>query len=554
MRSSIAKPKIKTSVRSVPVSSLGKTTESKRSDDSDELELGSESKSRSKTSVEIAESTDVSILAKRKAAKLVNNNTNVISLSARSQFPTTLVSRVRMGLYSADEIRKLSVAEVVNDIADGQGSVNDPTMGPRDSEKICPTCHSSIMYCEGHPGHIEFPIPIFNPAFIKYLSDIFGSICIECAYPLLKKEELKEVVSKNPDITKRLRVIRDSSAGIKECTRPYNPSSRLRPCSSGSRIYTRTQDSHEKNQIVYRLNPKDDVDQQLSAIEAYKILNAMVDPEVLDYFGFSLDNHPRNMIMFNMIVTPPNVRLMNVVNEQVVEHDMTKFYRDLIKSVNNIKELQRVKSDSKETQVRSRGRTTQFVEDTKILIEKELQKISTIIQVFYGETTSFPGQQKKKSMELKSFFQTKEGIFRQLLMSHRIDHVARSIIAADPSLKFGQIGIPYAIAETQTVEKRVTKHNHSELTKLYDLGRVKFITKFKGPYAHIKKSITKKNMKDFLLEEGDLIERVLQDGDWVIYNRQPSIHRESLRAMMVKVGPYKQIRIHMSDTKLSNAD
>jgi DNA-directed RNA polymerase II subunit RPB1 len=548
MRSSIAKPKIKTSVRSgsVPVSSLGKT-ESKRRSETEELE------SESKSSVEIAESTDVSILAKRKAAKLVNNNINVISLSARSQFPTTLVSRVRMGMYSADEIRKLSVAEVVNNNADGQGSVNDPTMGPRDSEKICPTCHSSIMYCEGHPGHIEFPIPIFNPAFIKYLSDIFGSICIECAYPLLRKDELKDVVSKNPDITKRLRVIRDSSSGIKECTRPYDPSSRLRPCSNGSRIYTRTQDSHEKNQIVYRLNPKDEVDRQLSATEAYKILNAMVDPEILDYFGFSLDNHPKNMIMQNIIVTPPNVRLMNVVNEQVVEHDMTKFYREVIKSVNTIKGLQLVKTDSEETQVRSRGRTTQYVEDSKILIEKELQKMSTNIQVFYGETSSFPGQQ-NKSMDLKSFFQTKEGIFRQKLMSHRIDYVARSVIAADPSLKFGQIGIPYAIAETQTVEKRVTKHNHAELTQLYDLGRIKFITKFRGPHAHIKKAITKKNIKNFLLEEGDLVERVLQDGDWVIYNRQPSIHRESLRAMMVKVGPYKQIRIHMSDTKLSNAD
>ena len=542
MRSSISKPKTKTAgstVRRIPVSTLGQTTESK-SDDTKQTE-----------SSEIAESADASLFAKRKAAKLVNNNTNIVSLSARSQYPTTLVSRIRMGMYSAEEIRKLSVAEVVNENADGQGSVNDPTMGPRDSEKICPTCQSSIMYCEGHTGHIEFPIPIYNPAFIKYLSDIFGSICTECAYPLLKKEQLKEVVSKNPDITKRLRVIRDSSASIKECTRPYDP--RFKPCSQASRIYTRTQDSHEKNQIVFRYDQKDEVDQQLSAEDAYKILNAMVDPEVLEYFGFSIENHPKNMIMFNMMVFPPNARLMNVVNEKIVEHDMTKIYREIIKSVNNIKELQRVKPDSKETQTRSRGRTTQFVEDTKISIEKELQKISTSISVFYGETTGFPGQQ-KQPVSIKSFLQTKQGIFRQKIMSHRINYVARSIIAADPSLKFGQIGIPYAIAETQTVEKRVTKHNHAELLKLYDLGRVKFITKFRGPHAHIKKAITKKNMKEFLLEEGDLVERVLQDGDWVIYNRQPSIHRESLRAMMVKVGPYKQIRIHMSDTKLSNAD
>jgi DNA-directed RNA polymerase II subunit RPB1 len=539
MRSSIAKPKIKTTgstVRRIPVSTLSQT-ETKED--------------KSEESTEISETADASLFAKRKAAKLVNNNTNIVSLSARSQFPTTLVSRIRMGMYSADEIRKLSVAEVVNDNVDGQGSVNDPTMGPRDSEKICPTCQSSIMYCEGHPGHIEFPIPIYNPAFIKYLSDIFGSICTECAYPLLTKSQLKDVVSKNPDITKRLRVIRDASAGIKHCTRPYDP--RFKSCSDTSRILTRTQDSHEKNQIVFRYDQKDEVDQQLSAKEAYKILNAMVDPEVLEYFGFSMENHPKNMIMFNMMVFPPNARLMNVVNETVVEHDMTKFYREIIKSVNNIKEYQRVKPDSKETKTRSRGRETQFVEDPKISIEKELQKISTSISVFYGEASSFPGQQ-KQTVSIKSFLQTKQGIFRQKIMSHRINYVARSIIACDPSLKFGQIGIPYAIAETQTVEKRVTKHNHAELTKLYDLGRVKFITKFRGPHAHVKKSITKKNMKDFLLEEGDLVERVLQDGDWVIYNRQPSIHRESLRAMMVKVGPYKQIRIHMSDTKLSNAD
>lgn len=539
MRSTIAKPKIKSSVSSIPVSSIRNVPVSSLT-------------AESKRSREIEESTDASVIAKRKAAKLVNNNANIVSLSARSQFPTTLVSRIRMGMYSADEIRKMSVAEVVNDNVDGQGSVNDPNMGPRDSEKICPTCRSSIMHCEGHPGHIEFPIPIYNPAFIKYLSDIFGSICIECAYPLLTKDQLKDVVSKNPDITKRLRVIRDFSANIKQCTRPHDP--RFRACSEESRIYTRTQDSHEKNQIVYRLDPKDEVDQQLSAEDAYKILNAMVDEEVLEYFGFSMDNHPKNMIMFNMMVFPPNARLMNVVNETIVEHDMTKFYRDIAKFVNNIKDLQRVRPDSKESQVRVRGgRPTQFVESPEISIGRELQKISNLISVFYGETATFPGQQ-KQTVSIKSFLQTKYGIFRQKIMSHRINYVARSIIAADPSLKFGQIGIPYAIAETQTVEKRVTKHNHAELLKLYDLNRIKFITKFKGPHAHIKKAITKKNMKDFLLEEGDLVERVLQDGDWVIYNRQPSIHRESLRAMMVKVGPYKQIRIHMSDTKLSNAD
>lgn len=549
MRSTISKPK-SISLQKQPTPSIFRQTTTSQPQ--------IETKQSLSTTTQPQEDEQKRILIERRSLKSINNDSNIKSLSARSKFPVGQVSRIRMGIFSAEEIRKLSVVEVKSEEPDGQETVNDPAMGPRDNEKICPTCRSSVEHCEGHYGRIEFPQehPLYNPAFIKHLSDIFSSICKSCAYPLLSKDKLKELVSKNPDITKRLHIIRDASADIKQCTRCADTTCED-PCPEGSRIYTRTKESHDKHMIIYRLSPKDkDNDLHLDPLEAYQILSAMEDPEVLDYFGFSMDNHPKNMIMFNMLVFPPTARLMNVIGDRIVEHDMTKSYREIVKHVNKIKQLIKQKQDTRTTEtveLKARTRQKEFVYDYTQAINENLEKLVKIIAVLFGEAQGYPGQ-KKQSQNIKGFLQTKHGLFRQKIMSHRINYVARSIIAADPSIKFGQIGIPYAIAETQPVEKRITKHNIDEYRQLYDAGKIKFITKTSGPEAHIKKAITKKNRKNFILEEGDIIERVLQDGDWVIYNRQPSIHSYSLRAMQVKVGPYKQIRIHMSDTKLSNAD
>ena len=56
------------------------------------------------------------------------------------------------------------------------------------------------------------------------------------------------------------------------------------------------------------------------------------------------------------------------------------------------------------------------------------------------------------------------------------------------------------------------------------------------------------------LEPGFVVERHLMDGDVVLFNRQPSLHRMSMMAHEVKVLPYKTFRLNLCVCPPYNAD
>ena len=63
-----------------------------------------------------------------------------------------------------------------------------------------------------------------------------------------------------------------------------------------------------------------------------------------------------------------------------------------------------------------------------------------------------------------------------------------------------------------------------------------------------------RNRSDVHLEIGYKVERHLQDGDHVLFNRQPSLHKMSIMGHRVKVLPYQTFRLNLSVTTPYNAD
>ncbi len=182
-------------------------------------------------------------------------------------------------------------------------------------------------------------------------------------------------------------------------------------------------------------------------------------------------------------------------------------------------------------------------------------------------------------------------------ITHNCNQTGRTVIGPDPTLKLGQLGVPYEMAETLTFPERVTAFNIKKLQDLVNEGKVDSILKPDG--------ITRINLKRFrrgsrlingdiiirgmeritvvsgreLVMEGDkverngelvdkiipanrnynisegwIVERQLQDGDYVLLNRQPTLHKASMMAMQVVVKPYKTLRMNLAITKPFNAD
>jgi DNA-directed RNA polymerase II subunit RPB1 len=176
-----------------------------------------------------------------------------------------------------------------------------------------------------------------------------------------------------------------------------------------------------------------------------------------------------------------------------------------------------------------------------------------------NEANGVPQAMQKSGRPLKTIrgrLKGKEGRLRGNLMGKRVDFSARTVITGDPNLALDQVGVPRSIARTLTYPEVVTKFNISKLTSLVRNGPnshpgANFVIKSDGVRLDLKHN---KNLADLRLQYGWKVERHINDDDVIIFNRQPSLHKESMMGHRVKVMPYSTFRLNLSVTSPYNAD
>ncbi|KNC87399.1 hypothetical protein SARC_00490 [Sphaeroforma arctica JP610] len=173
-----------------------------------------------------------------------------------------------------------------------------------------------------------------------------------------------------------------------------------------------------------------------------------------------------------------------------------------------------------------------------------------------------PGQpvaQQKSGRPLKSIRQrlkAKDGRIRGNLMGKRVDFSARTVITADPNLSINQVGVPRSIALNMTYPETVTPYNIDQMQQLISNGP----TEHPGAKYIIRKDGARIDLRynqasaDLHLEPGYKVERHMVDGDYIIFNRQPSLHKMSMMGHKVKILPYSTFRMNLSVTSPYNAD
>ena len=93
---------------------------------------------------------------------------------------------VRLALHTPEETKKLSVKKLTNPetfdalLHPNFGGLYDPALGPTDKDDLCGTCAQNYIYCPGHFGHLELPLPVYHPLFFKELLQILRSSCFKC--------------------------------------------------------------------------------------------------------------------------------------------------------------------------------------------------------------------------------------------------------------------------------------------------------------------------------------------------------------------------------------
>ena len=143
---------------------------------------------------------------------------------------------------------------------------------------------------------------------------------------------------------------------------------------------------------------------------------------------------------------------------------------------------------------------------------------------------------------LMSHMQGKEGWFRMFMCGKRVDFSARSVITPGAQLDAHELGVPVSIAKVLTLPEKVLVFTKRRLQESvvngynHPFGATRVVEP--SGRIHYLEFIT--NMQDRIdlaerLEIGWMVERTLRDGDFTLFNRQPSLHRMSIQGHRVKV-------------------
>ncbi len=295
---------------------------------------------------------------------------------------------------------------------------------------------------------------------------------------------------------------------------------------------------------------EDDEDQEptnkrIFASDALHVFN-LINDESLELMGLNADYaRPEWMILQSLPVPPPPVRPSISVDGsgqgQRGEDDLTFKLGDIVRA----------------NQAVTRTEVDGTPDHIKIDLWDLLQyHIATYMD---NDIAGLDRAQHKSGRAIKSIrarLKGKEGRLRQNLMGKRVDFSARTVITGDPNLSLDEVGVPRSIARNLTFPEKVTPFNVDKLKALVKNGPTehpgaRYVIRDTGERIDLRHF---KGFDNMALQYGWTVERHIQDGDVILFNRQPSLHKESMMAHKVKVMPYSTFRLNLSVTTPYNAD
>lgn len=490
---------------------------------------------------------------------------------------TRQIQEVRFGLYTPEEILALSQCEINNPKREGHGSVYDPRMGTLDRNK-CETCGENAKICPGHYGHIELRVRIIHPEYYKQVICYLQCMCLKCYNLLITKAEVElhglNKYTSQVRFDKILKKVKDMDS----C--PH--------CMARHAKYVLT------DETIHRVHTSNSVKTELPLTpdEIKRAFDNLSDDDVR-LLGFDpVVVHPRSFILVRLLVMPQCARPYVKKDGDLFDDDFTNQYIQIIHANNKL-----ASPDINEVKRRDLEGVIKFRIATTFCNSKGKAKhpiTSRAIQCIRGRLSG------------------KKGQLRENLSGKRVEQSGRTVISPDSSLRMDEVGIPVNMANILTIPERVTKYNIDLLQKLVnsgevsydpitqkvtDTGKVEYVLTPDGKVRYtmsqyrrgVKLSggdvifrdgkeievITGRELalegdyierngkaledvryanRPYKLELGWVVERKLQDGDIVLINRQPTLHRGSMLAMKVKVLPHKTIRMNLSCTASCNAD
>ncbi|MDR1405174.1 MAG: DNA-directed RNA polymerase subunit A' [Candidatus Methanoplasma sp.] len=459
---------------------------------------------------------------------------------------TKRIGSIKFSCVSPDEIRRMSATKIITaDTYDDEGypiemGLMDPHMGVIEPGLRCKTCGCKVDECPGHFGHIDLAMPVIHVGFIKDIKLMLESTCRSCGRIMLTAEqiesrmddmsEMKDLGGGTIDLKNFSKETAKDASNKGIC--PYCGTEQIKIKLDKPTTFREVDDNH-------KLTPKE-VRERLERISDEDLRTLGIDPATC---------RPEWMVLTALAVPPVTVRpSITLDSGDRSEDDLTHKLVDVLRINQRLREN------------RDAGAPQLIVEDLWELLQYH------VTTYFDNQTSGIPPARHRSGRPLKTLAQRlkgKEGRFRSNLSGKRVNFSARTVISPDPLLSINEVGVPFIAARELTVPVHVNEHNIGKLREVVARGPappmengyrpgVNYVIRSDGRRIRV----TDRNAEE-VAENIDIdytIERQLTDGDVVLFNRQPSLHRMSMMAHRVRIMDGRTFRFNLCDCPPYNAD
>ena len=493
------------------------------------------------------------------------------------------ISGIHFGILSTEEIIQMSAVEVNNPKKNGVGSVYDPRMGTVDNT-LCQTCGLDAISCPGHFGHIKLEEAIVHPLYIKKVVSILRCVCANCKRLVISQDHI--ALKQGTLIRSKMSDLKKIISRIEMCAHCTTPIPSYKHNSSDNTIVSTYEDPESKEKVSI----------ELKASEIFSIFEGISNQDIISLGMNPEMTRPSSMIIQVLPVLPPCCRPFVKAAGNLCDDDLSNQYTEIIKINQKLQKMSLSEIDS---------------DDSKRikLIQGLNFRIATTFNNSAGRAKHTTNGRPIKC--IKNRISGKDGQMRGNIMGRRANQTARTVIGPDTFLKNGEMSIPKEVAKTLTMPEIVNRMNMVELTKIVNSGNAKFVIRKRDDGKQIKINLehalfdkgTPLKLNDIIQTEngnickigdnsmlshdrysnglkkgdklfrekkqlnvrvrkkrhielniGDTVERHLRDGDMVVLNRQPTLHKASMMSFKVFVRDGKTFRFNLASTKAFNAD
>jgi len=456
------------------------------------------------------------------------------------------ISRVRIGkvvfrLIGGDEVKKGASTHVFRtkwqEGEEGAANgVQDLRMGAINSREVCLECRQTGNYCPGHFGYIDLTQNMYNCITMDYLIRVLRVVCLNCGNLLIQVPP--NIMSYPPQ--QRFQYIVKKTPKFKKCVmcgfvQPFfrkTPKEYIIYCVEETKKTKTAEKSHREFKTY--------------ADHVYSLLNGQFNKDILPLLGMDPSlNSFSSLLLRHFPVLPRCARPTSMPGTRRMENVLTISYKKALEHKNKL--------DSENMRANTSLRMSHGSFVNAIVISMiDYNKAAKIPRLGNVGLTGPNSRTDSFMTRLRG----KQGILRAHTNGKRIDNAGRTVISPGASYGPKTIGVPISFCMSLIRKRVVSEANYNDLMTRIRNGPHKHpgATMIQKSVSGALKSVELINFDNFTLEYGDIVHCHLDNGDKVIVNRQPTLHKHGMVAGDAILTPHNTIRFPPSAVKGPNAD